>query len=588
MTWRKRCVTAVGLLGVLGAALAPHDVTAQPVTCPAGEDTRLGQIKRGVCVAQKMRGIATGRDNANRVCELEIPCVVGMCQVARNTCKGILDPICNHGGIELPADGPAFRNAACRAARGPCAAAPTAEEQRICSEIQPNIRTNIGPDKEERKELQWVNPKFEVVSILYAPPGVGSSVTYGESSTLGAKTQLATTFSSSVIVEGSTSAVDVEAGFTFAQTSANSFEVRKSRTSTLGLVAQSDGVTHDYDKFLVWVNPSLVVEKKWYPGGWTRFAMGMRNRDGSRARVVTVTGAQLKNPSLMNADMKSAFTGFTREDFDTILKTNPYMGGNPLDGRLQRLEELQIDGPANTNETVTTKGFELSEEMTRTNSASASNAIDITVMTGGGVSFFVEIGVKVGGKMSFEGVSTTETSAGSGQKASLSLQSTTVGYHEVIDVYFDRVYRTFAFRGRGSIPSSKTASIEGYVREANGSPVAGQVVTVQLPNGTFRRVGTSSTGKYQVFDLPTSGNATVMTATEAKVVSLAQQAKVDVRAANVPRFAPVPKPPPPSAPAPAANPIPQAKPTPKPTAPSAPVPRANPLPQVKPIPRPPK
>ncbi|MDX2091405.1 MAG: hypothetical protein SFX73_26330 [Kofleriaceae bacterium] len=36
----------------------------------------------------------------------------------------MLDPQCNHGGIEQPADGPAFRNAACRVPRADCSTAP--------------------------------------------------------------------------------------------------------------------------------------------------------------------------------------------------------------------------------------------------------------------------------------------------------------------------------------------------------------------------------------------------------------------------------------------------------------------------------
>lgn len=538
MTFRKNLFVSGCALVLATVAFAPREVEAQPTSC-GGPDTREGQIKRGICVAQKMKSVVTNRESATRMCDLEIPCVIGMCHVARNVCKGILDKDCNHGGIELPADGPAFRNAACRAARAGCSAG-TAEEQRICGEIKPHVPANIVPEQPERREMQWVNPKFEVVSVLYSPPGAGSEVNYAEGSAFGAKTQLQTTVSNSVIVEGSTTAVDIEAGYTYAQTSSFAYELRKSKTSTLGLVSQTDGVDHDKDVFVVWVNPQLVVEKRWYPGGWTRFSAGMKNRDGSKVRVVRVTGAMLKNPALMPADLRRDFAGFGPEDFATILKASPFSGGTWNADRFSKVETIDVIGPAVQGDSIVKTGIELAEDATTTRGRAVSNALDITVMTGGGVSFFVEIGVKVGGKLSFEGVSAEEGTTTASQRANLDLSSSTVGYREVVDVYFDRVYRTFAFKGRGR-PIENLPNVTGIVRDAAGRAMGGQVVTLKMPDGSFRRTGTDAKGQYRLYDVPTGGSATVMTGGDAKTITLQKGAVVDLRAGNGPKFAPIPK-----------------------------------------------
>lgn len=511
-------------------ALLTGTAAAQPAptSCPSYPDTRQGQIDRGICSAQKLMGLAAARDVVTQICEQDIPCIVGMCHVARNVCKGLLDAKCDHGGIELPADGPAFRNAACRAPRAGCTTG-TDEEKKICAEIQARLPADVQvPDKPTGTDVQFVNPRYHVVSVLYAPPGVGSEVTYGNGSTLGAKTSFAALFGAGVGVRAVTNVMDISAQYTYSTGGGRAFELTKSKTTTLGLAAQADGVDHGNDMFLIWLNPSLAIEKVQY-SGWTRIGAGMRNRDGKPAKIVLVPASQLKDPRTMPADRRADFAGFTPADYATILKTNPFTGGTWSDTRFEKLESLQVSGPETSQAPIPVVGLELAEQATRTRSTVAKHTVEIEALFGLSASFVIEAGVKGGGRLTFEYTSSDELATGTTQRASLSLKSSTVGYSEVVDVYYDRIFKTFAFKGHGQV-AANAPNLSGMVRDANGSPVANQVVTVTFPNGSIRKVGTDSTGQYRIYEAPSSGNATFSTGTEQKVVPLGVKASIELRA----------------------------------------------------------
>lgn len=526
-----------------GLALVPARSFAQPVTCPTYPDTREGQIERGICAAQKLKPIALqgSRATVNAICEGEIPCIVGVCQVARNVCKGLLDAQCNHGGIELPADGPAFRNAACRAPRGGCSSGGTAEEQRICGEIAPKLpATYAPPDAPTRTERQIVNPKYHVVSVLYAPPGSGSEVSYAESSTLGTKTSFSALFGAGVAMKSITSVSDLSASYAYSNGGGTSFEVRKGKSTSLGLVSQLDGVDHGKDMFLVWLNPQLVVEKSWFAGSWTRFASGVTTRDGRPIKVVLVSAAKLANPSTMSAQERADFAGFTPRDFAGILSASPFSGGKWDADRFEKLESIQVSGPASSTDAIPTVGLELSEDTTKTHTRAAKHSVEVDATFGLSASFVIEAGVKVGGRVTFESTSSDDLSQSNGQRASLKLKSSTVGYEEVVDVYFDRVFKTFAFKGHGQI-MGRPPTMGGVVRQANGAPAAGQVVTVKLSDGSLRRLGTDAAGRFRLLELPNGGAATITTGSDPKMVPIAPNASVDLRASNAPAFSPLPK-----------------------------------------------
>jgi len=128
----------------------------------------------------------------------------------------------------------------------------------------------------------YINPKYVVADVLYAPPGSKSSAVYTSSTTVSNTTSLTNTFTSSTTVTDSTTTLagapnpDPSKVFmwlngsimstystTETQQSQNSASQTLSRTTTNGLSVpgpQSDyiGLDHDYDIIEVWINPVLL------------------------------------------------------------------------------------------------------------------------------------------------------------------------------------------------------------------------------------------------------------------------------------------------------------------------------------------
>lgn len=117
----------------------------------------------------------------------------------------------------------------------------------------------------------YINPKFIVVGVVYAPPGSKSSATYAESSLVSSTTDVTQTFSTSSSVEtdikqpggifGFIGGTETNSqSYTVSQQSQDSHSVTASVTATSGFTVYGPtddylGVDHDFDIIKVWLNP---------------------------------------------------------------------------------------------------------------------------------------------------------------------------------------------------------------------------------------------------------------------------------------------------------------------------------------------
>jgi hypothetical protein len=126
----------------------------------------------------------------------------------------------------------------------------------------------------------YINPKYVVSTVLYAPPGSASTAVYTNSTTVSNTTSYTATFTSSTMDSVSTQTGLLGTGVTSVaswlngietnttsttetQQSQNSTSVTLSLTTTNGLTVPGPtsnyvGVDHDYDVIEVWLNPVLL------------------------------------------------------------------------------------------------------------------------------------------------------------------------------------------------------------------------------------------------------------------------------------------------------------------------------------------
>jgi uncharacterized membrane protein len=124
----------------------------------------------------------------------------------------------------------------------------------------------------------FINPKYIIVGVTYAPPGNQSTVTYLNSQLVGNTTDISHSFTDTTTVSVSVKAgikgwaagVDGTAHVTVGETTAYSHGSSDSSTVTINkTTAQSDltrgpassfvGIDHDYDVIWLWLNPLLML-----------------------------------------------------------------------------------------------------------------------------------------------------------------------------------------------------------------------------------------------------------------------------------------------------------------------------------------
>jgi hypothetical protein len=121
----------------------------------------------------------------------------------------------------------------------------------------------------------WINPKYKIVGVMYAPPGASSTVSYGNNTVVGATTSFSSSFSTQVGESVSiTTGVSIfgfsnkktstySDSYTQESDSGSSVSVTQTTSDSTGLSGYSDpvhGINHDYDYIFLWLNPILTFE----------------------------------------------------------------------------------------------------------------------------------------------------------------------------------------------------------------------------------------------------------------------------------------------------------------------------------------
>jgi hypothetical protein len=208
----------------------------------------------------------------------------------------------------------------------------------------------------------YVNPKYVILGVTYAPPGPSSFVDYTDSTLVADQTSLSSSFSSSynvtISVKGGISgwlngSVTGTSSTTYTQASNSSSSVTVSKTTsesdkTPGPANAYAGVDHDYDVIWLWLNPvslftvyestaGSVTSLTWTGYGYT--TADQPNMDVYPVYVGWLNGDIAIPPSVQTVlDRTWAANeiwpsgqgpGLTTTDFETIEAADPYWDCQP-------------------------------------------------------------------------------------------------------------------------------------------------------------------------------------------------------------------------------------------------------------------
>ena len=326
-----------------------------------------------------------------------------------------------------------------------------------------------------------VLPRYQILSVYYAPPGAKSNVTYGSNYTQSTNNSFSNTFSvanqvtvgvSSIFGKNNGSA-SVAVGWSESQTTSNSIAVSTTTSESLqvpGPLSSKNGIDHTQDIIYVWLNPALTVHV--VPGTSVPIDVVAVNYDdadpdqGMDIYPLSVGDLQAlaAGGSPVGVDMTrlarawSPTGALTPANYQDILAADPFTTNpnfNPAtSNRFDSLEQTINYTPAESGGQPITQAYNSSYTTTSTAGQSATDQHSVQVAVSGSVPLGVstlELDLKAQTTWTWTNTwSTTQTST-TGQTANFSIVSPLPadGYTgpTAIGIYKDNVYGTFMFYG---------------------------------------------------------------------------------------------------------------------------------------------
>jgi hypothetical protein len=427
--------------------------------------------------------------------------------------------------------------------------------------------SDVGPSGTQKViEVSWVatgiaflhttvNPSYLVLSVIYAPPGANggkgpSSVAYQTGMTTGTTTVATRSFLDgnqvSVAVSGAGEKNKIETGvsyeFSKSTTDTESLEIRHSFTKGVTYPGGGDGLDHNRDQVMLWLNPTVGLALAPTAVSW-----GLIGNPVDR-RILPLYVGWLNGSEPIDPDVGKVLKefGISESEYCEILKHDPLApgrprcpqqpGSSPSLPRYVPLKEppfvyqrpLRKDDPPN----VFTINLSDSSLSTMETTAQDEYTVKLSTSAEAAISKVVDLKLTAAKTWKWTNKFSRSSSTGTSTSATATIGGPSftwggAGGEHFIQVYVDSIYRTFAF----GFVRNKPIALAGTVVTANGmlTPERIEVILVEDDRKypTFTIAGekhqtfTDANGKFTFFGTM-SGAARVQAAGVTKVVQLPQ------------------------------------------------------------------
>lgn len=320
-----------------------------------------------------------------------------------------------------------------------------------------------------------VTPKFMVLTLMYAPPGVKSdvpggtrsNVTYSTGSSAGALHSVSQSFTVGVsagVSAGVPNSDQIGANWSASLSASQESSVKITKTASNSLTQNGsntiDGLDHDLDTFVLWINPRLTVSidnlgnVSWVPApyldpqtGTTVIATAqmsvaaLKQSIGLYDQIASGQGNQQK---LRNELQRVNPNQLTLGECEGLLALNPLLNGDaPVAPRFIPADPAGIgysyDGGSDTVQ-QSSLSITVESQQSQTTSVSETYSVSATAQE----DFLRET---LGASLSLSNSVTNQETSISTQSAAYTIYPPSAQYDgpEELYVYWDRVYGTFAF-----------------------------------------------------------------------------------------------------------------------------------------------
>ncbi len=347
-------------------------------------------------------------------------------------------------------------------------------------------------------------PKYQVLSILYTPPGNASSSQFSNAVSAGSTVGLTQNFSTS-------DTVTFSAGFLFAgssvsfttgasQGSTSQYQTTYQGTGSAQLKGIAQKIDHTQDQVFLLIDPTYKVTQTasttgYYQIGPSLHATGSFSNGQVPSDVINVNIAGLKNPSLIplsvlepqvvqpgttlpglsfvcanplpvNQCTQANACGCVASDFQAIVNqdelANDTVDATPLNSidssRFVFVTDELLQGPQQSGAAPVTNAYSLSDSSVSSQSTSSGTSYTVGVSKSFGSTQTADMSLGFSGSSSTSfTISQTQTagaSNGTAHTAMVTLGTSDPGCQEYVDVYEDTTYHTFAYSLAQTAPST--------------------------------------------------------------------------------------------------------------------------------------
>ena len=313
---------------------------------------------------------------------------------------------------------------------------------------------------------QTFYPKYKVLKVIYAAPGIGSTVVYTNGSGTGSTSSIGRSFDSGF---GLKATCGISLGLDWSQSSSNekTISIENSQSAQNQWTSLTDGIDHDQDIMEIWLNPAAEVTlTSAKDGSW---ALGNNPGDPATAQVgadiVHLTIGQLMGRvPIINeyilAKLKrdwpngGALTGpGTDTDFHNIAKQNPYyalghdFAANSFipDPARFSLAKCSMINYLPANSTVQTSNYSVQSNLVNSNSTSASNSYSVKVSASIPGASLIELGAS--GFLTWTDTISERKSSNNSTSATIAITQPLGNWQGPVSIvaYTDNVYGTYLF-----------------------------------------------------------------------------------------------------------------------------------------------
>jgi hypothetical protein len=300
-------------------------------------------------------------------------------------------------------------------------------------------------------------PKYYVGSVVYVPPGPGSSIQYGTGTVTGTTLSMTDSFSGTSTAGASegtpkgSGTINANVTFSledgFGGSTMNSTDVEITNNSTEKYQApMSNALNHDYDQIILFFGVRVIETVNYYGAiTWAVDFSALKNTNDAASGYPVAVGCLRANstiPAAQCADTLAflASNSITAADYPNIIGADPFANPSgsqvPASSRFKKLDAFSFFG----DPTTVTYTYMVNNSTTVMNSVTTS----YSYKEGFSGSLY---GLSFGSSITFTDSSTTSNKTTSSDTSMLSLTMPTTTYTgpSTLNVYEDTIYKTFMF-----------------------------------------------------------------------------------------------------------------------------------------------